>query len=264
MPASVLVVDAQRAIRNLLRSYLEHSGLRVLTADSGREALRLVEDTRPDLILLDAGLADLPGEQLVREIRRLCHAPILLLAARALTDRVRGLQHGIEDYVTKPFSQCDVVHQVNAALSRCNGHRQPPSSFGRGRLRIDEAARTVEVSGRVTALTPSEWRLLEAMAACPGRVFTRCELMHRLPGREADGTDRVVDTHIRNLRRKLAADRGGPQVIQTVVGAGYRLAVGRDRPAGHDGPEPDTHLNGKRHTPDTDVPWTSIPVPQIS
>ena len=228
MHASVLVIEAQIAIRNLLRAYLERDGLTVITAGSGTQALQLAAQHYPDLVLLDLGLPDLPGEEVARALNRIRPVPIVMMAGAAVADRLLRLHVGTDDYIAKPFSQCEVVHRVNTMLNRKHGHLPAPRSFGHGRLVIDDAARAVSVAGRSVALTPTEWELLTTMAACPGRVFTRSALLRRICSREPSSCERVIDNHVRRLRRKLACESSQPQLIQTVIGAGYRLAARYD------------------------------------
>ncbi len=245
MPACVLVVEDERKIRELLRSYLEHEGLSVVTTGSGAEAIQLARSARPDLILLDLGLPDVPGEEVVREVREFSTAPVIMLTARTeVDDRIRGLRLGADDYVTKPFSPREVALRVLAVLRRTGAEGPRPISFGRGRLVIDETARTVVVEGHPAPLTRSEWDLLSALTGAPGRVFSRSELVNRIRGYEFDGYERIIDTHVKNLRRKLQppgpgpgpgegdGGQGGEQgagVIETVIGAGYRLGLRRDQ-----------------------------------
>jgi DNA-binding response OmpR family regulator len=229
----VLVVEDERKIRQLLRSYLEHDGLVVVTTGSGAEAIQTVRDSRPDLVLLDLRLPDVSGEDVAREIRRTSDVPIIMLTAKTdVDDRVRGLRLGADDYVTKPFSPREVVLRVQAVLRRSGSSPASGQSYGHGRLVIDEATRTVTAWGRRVDLTRSEWDLLLALAGVPGRVFTRAELVDRIRGQEFDGYERIIDTHIKNLRRKLEPDPSSPEAVETVLGAGYRLLLLRDRTAG--------------------------------
>jgi DNA-binding response OmpR family regulator len=231
--ASVLVVETQGAIRNLLRAYLERDGITVTTAGTGAQALQLAARHHPDLVLLDLDLPDIPGEEVAQALTRIRRIPIVLLAGPASADRLQHLHVSDEDYIAKPFSQCEIVHRVNTVLGRTHSFIPAPRSFAQGRLVIDDAGRTVSVAGRTVSLTPTEWDLLTAMADCPGRVFTRSTLISRLcPDESPASCERAVDGHVRRLRRKLACDPSQPPLIQTVIGAGYRLAARCDRQAG--------------------------------
>lgn len=230
MVPCVLVVEDERKIRQLLRSYLEHDGLAVMTTGLGAEAIQTVLDSVPDLVLLDLRLPDISGEDVAREIRRASDVPIVMLTAKTdVDDRITGLRLGADDYITKPFSPREVVLRVRAVLRRSGGFQVTLRSYGEGRLVIDETTRTITVRGRPVDPTPSEWELLLALAGAPGRVFTRAELVQRIRGHEFDGYERIIDTHVKNLRRKIEADLSRPEVIETVFGAGYRLVLPRDR-----------------------------------
>ena len=231
MVPCVLVVEDERKIRQLLRSYLEHDGLAVMTTGSGAEAVQAVRDGGPDLVLLDLRLPDISGEDVAREIRRISAVPIVMLTAKAdVEDRITGLRLGADDYVTKPFSPREVVLRVRAVLRRGGDARDGGRSYGRGRLTIDEQTRAVTVGGRPVDLTRSEWNLLTALAGVPGRVFSRAELVRRVRGEEFDGVERIIDTHVKNLRRKVERDPDRPEAIETVLGAGYRFTLQPDHP----------------------------------
>lgn len=225
---TVLVVEDEREIRELLRRYLERAGLAVLTTGSGAEAVSLLA-TAPDLVVLDLGLPDVDGLEVLREARDGRRVPVLVLTARStVDDRIRGLELGADDYVTKPFSPHEVVLRVQAVLARSGGTPSTTASvtFGGGRLRIDEPRHEVWLDGRALELTPTEWGLLSAVASAPGRVFSRYELVNRVRGYEYAGYERTIDSHVRNLRRKLG--EAGAEVVETVLGVGYRLGLRRD------------------------------------
>ena len=226
--ASVLVVEDERDIREVLRRYLERAGFAVLTTGSGAEALQTIDTALPDLVLLDLGLPDIDGTEVLRAVHG--RVPVIVLTARAtVEDRIRGLQLGADDYVVKPFSPTEVVLRVQAVLSRGTtpSTAQEPDSFGHGLLTIDEPRHEVTVDGAPVDLTATEWGLLAALASVPGRVFSRYELVNRVRGYEFAGYERTIDSHVKNLRRKL--DPHGAELVETVVGVGYRLGVSRDR-----------------------------------
>jgi DNA-binding response OmpR family regulator len=229
---TVLVVEDERDIREVLRRYLERAGLSVLTTGTGAEAIRLLTSAPPDLVLLDLGLPDVDGTDVLREIHAAGRPPVLVLTARStVDDRIHGLQLGADDYVTKPFSPAEVVLRVQAVLHRSGGQPGPggPVTYGQGRLRIDEPRREASLDGRSLDLTPTEWDLLAAVAAAPERVFSRYELVNRIRGYEYAGYERTIDSHVKNLRHKLGAS--GADVLETVLGVGYRLRLRRDDPA---------------------------------
>jgi DNA-binding response OmpR family regulator len=228
---TVLVVEDERDIREVLRRYLERAGLSVLTTGTGAEAIRLLTSAPPDLVVLDLGLPDIDGAEVLREITATGHPPVIVLTARsAIDDRIRGLQLGADDYVTKPFSPAEVVLRVQAVLHRAGGPASAggPATYGEGRLRIDEPRHEAWLDGRELDLTPTEWGLLVAVAAAPERVFSRYELVNRVRGYEYAGYERTIDSHVKNLRHKLGPD--GADVVETVLGIGYRLRLRRDDP----------------------------------
>ena len=229
--AVVLVVDDEVRIRELVRRYLEHEGHQVLTAGSGAEALETAQRVVVDLVVLDLRLPDIPGEEVAAEIRRTSDVPILMLTAKVdERDRIHGLEVGADDYVTKPFSPRELVLRVGAILRRGRSSTADasPESFGGGSLIIDEATRRVTVNNAPVELTPTEWGVLLALAAQPGRVCSRYELINRVRGYEFDGYERTVDSHVKNLRRKIEPDPTQPTIVQTVTGVGYRLGLDRD------------------------------------
>ena len=229
--AVVLVVDDEVRIRDLVRRYLEHEGHQVLTAGSGAEALEMSRRAEVDLVVLDLRLPDISGEEVAVEIRRASDVPILMLTAKVdERDRIHGLEVGADDYVTKPFSPRELVLRVSAILRRGRSSTAdtPLDSFGGGALTIDEATHRVTVNDSVVELTPTEWGVLLALAAQPGRVCSRYELINRVRGYEFDGYERTVDSHVKNLRRKIESDPTQPTIVQTVTGVGYRLGLTRD------------------------------------
>jgi DNA-binding response OmpR family regulator len=228
---TVLVVEDERKLRELLRGYLERAGFAVYSTGSGAEAIEVVGSRSLVLVVLDLGLPDVPGTEVLRELRLASDVPVLVLTARASEDdRVRGLELGADDYVAKPFSPRELVLRAQAISRR--GRRgvalEGSVSFGHGELRIDESSREVTVRGEAVALTPTEWGILVALATTSGRVYSRFELIQHARGAEFDGYERTVDSHVKNLRRKLERDPRSPSIVQTVLGSGYRLGLRRD------------------------------------
>jgi DNA-binding response OmpR family regulator len=230
MTATVLLVEDERKLRELVRSYLERAGLAVLSTGSGAEALTLAAEAAPDLVVLDLGLPDVPGETVARELRATGSVPILMLTAKAgEEDRIAGLELGADDYVAKPFSPRELVLRVQAILRRgIPVAAQGPASYGGGTLLIDTPRRQVIVRGAEADLTPTEWGILGALATVPGRVYSRFELINRVRGYEFEGYERTIDSHVKNLRRKIEQEPGHPQIVLTVLGGGYRLGLTRD------------------------------------
>jgi two-component system, OmpR family, response regulator RegX3 len=225
--ATILVVDDERKIRDLVRSYLEREGYAVLVADSGQRALETLERARPDLVVLDLMLPDLSGEEIARTVRAHSSVPIIMLTAKASEeDRVAGLRLGADDYLVKPFSPRELVARVEAVLRRSVANGVPAAaSFDSGSLVIDKDAREVTVDGTPVELTRSEFDLLHALASHPGRVFSRYELITKVQGYDYEGYERTIDAHVKNLRRKLGEDPRHPNLVLTVTGVGYKFGV---------------------------------------
>ena len=223
MEKRVLVVDDEVHVQNLLRMYLERAGYTVETCGDGEAALAAIEHREPDLVRLDVMLPGVNGLELCRQLRGEGDLPIIMLTARTTErDRLRGLREGADDYVTKPFSPPEVVLRVEAVLRRTQrGSAEPePSTVQIGNIALDREAHLVRVGKREIGLTPTEFRLLEALVTNPGRTFTRQQLLDRIAGPDFGGFDRNVDVHVANLRRKLGIE---PSPIRTVYGVGYRL-----------------------------------------
>jgi len=225
----VLIVDDEPSVHEVVRAYLEREGFIVLSATNGRDGLRLAEDRRPALIVLDLMLPDLPGEEIAREVRRRSDVPILMLTARsAEEDRVAGLELGADDYLTKPFSPRELVARIKAVLRRASDGDAPLLArmhLDEGSLVVDSDRHEVTLDGELMELTASEFRLLVALARHPGRVYSRAELVERLQGHASAGYERTVDAHVKNLRRKLGDDPRDPRYVVTVHGVGYKLGV---------------------------------------
>jgi DNA-binding response OmpR family regulator len=227
---TVLVVDDEAKIRELVGVYLTREGYHVLLADTGLEALRLAERLRPDLLVLDLGLPDIPGEELLRLLRRSSDIPVVMLTARAGEgDRVAGLRLGADDYVTKPFSPSELMARIEAVLRRSGGGRAVRvPTFAGGRLAVDEEGRMVSLDDVPVELTRTEFDLLAVLVSRPGRAWTRAELISRMQGHGYEGYDRTVDAHVKNLRRKLGDHPRHPTFVVTVPGIGYKFGTPAD------------------------------------
>jgi two-component system, OmpR family, response regulator RegX3 len=226
----ILIIDDERSVHDVARAYLEREGYEVLSAIGGREGLALAQALQPRLVVLDLMLPDLSGEQVCAEMRRESDVAIVMLTAKSTeNDRIRGLDLGADDYLVKPFSPRELVARVRALLRR-TGERRPPAAaeqslrFDGGRLCLDPERHRAVVDGHPIELTPSEFKLLLALARSPGRVFSRFELVNRVQGHDYDGYERTIDAHVKNLRRKIEPDAARPRYVQTVHGVGYRLA----------------------------------------
>ncbi len=224
MNETILVVDDEPKIVKLARDYLERNGFRVLAAGDGTTALAAARRDRPDLIVLDLNLPGTDGLDVCRALRRASDVPIIMLTARVdEADRLVGLELGADDYITKPFSPRELVARVRAVLRRVHGGLRQPGLVRAGDLEIDLHAHRVERAGQEIHLTPSEFNVLTLLAQSPGQVFSREQLLDRLHGVLYEGYDRSVNSHIKNLRRKLEADPLQPRYVLTVYGIGYKF-----------------------------------------
>lgn len=221
----VLVVDDDRDVVRLMRAYLERAGYEVLVAYDGETAVHNLRREKPDLLLLDLMLPDRDGWDITRIVRAdptLAHIPIIMLTARVdVNDRIVGLEIGADDYVIKPYDPREVVARVRARLRSQDA--EPAQLIQVGALRMDMGRRDVRVNDRPVELTPTEFDLLQVLMERAGYVFTRSELISKGLGADYEGTDRTLDSHIRNLRQKIEPDPKEPTYIHTVYGVGYRL-----------------------------------------
>ena len=228
MNERVLIIDDDAVVREVARAALERDGYIVHAAGGGSEGLALSAARSPALIVLDLGLPDVAGEAVLQDVRRRSDVPILVLSARGrMEERVRGLDLGADDYLPKPFSPLELVARVKALLRRSGGEvtARDLLVFDGGRVEIDAVRHEVRVDGAARDVTRSEFDLLSALAQYPGRVYSRAEIAYRLRGHEFDGDERLVDVHVRNLRRKIEDDPARPRCIETVRGIGYRLGI---------------------------------------
>jgi DNA-binding response OmpR family regulator len=225
----ILIIDDERSVHDVARAYLEREGYDAVSAIGGRDGLALAQALRPSLVVLDLMLPDLSGEQVCAQLRRDSDVAIVMLTAKSTEDdRIRGLDLGADDYLVKPFSPRELVARVRALLRRTSERRPAATlalSFDAGRLYLDPERHQAVVEGRPVELTPSEFKLLHALARSPGRVFSRFELINRVQGHDYEGYERTIDAHVKNLRRKIEPDAARPRYVQTVHGVGYRLAA---------------------------------------
>lgn len=223
---TILIVDDEPNIREVLVSYLNKENYLTLEAASGSEALGTLRHRTVDLVILDLMLPDLDGEQVCRDIRTFSSVPIIMLTAKvAQSSRIDGLTSGADDYIVKPFDPREVVARVKAVLRRGDDHLLLADviTYQQGALVIRSLKHEVTCHGQIMNLTPSEYKLLLLLAKYPQRNFSREELVERVLGYDFIGDNRIIDQHIKNLRHKIEADPRAPKFIITVYGFGYRF-----------------------------------------
>src|SRR5512143_901392 len=223
---TILVVDDEPKITQLVRDYLERAGFGVLIAHDGKKALSLAKTERPDAVILDLGLPQLDGLDFTREFRKTSNAPIIMLTARSEeSDKLIGLELGADDYITKPFSPKELVARVRVAFRRQEDYAARESDLIRAAdLTLDVPRLRVTAEGReLEPLTPSEFSLLAELARSPGRVFTRAQLLDALHGVAFESYERAIDAHIKNIRRKIEPAPSAPRYVLTVYGVGYKF-----------------------------------------
>lgn len=226
MEQRILVVEDDRKIARLIRDYLENSGFRVISLFVGDEVIPQVKHSPPDLILLDLMLPGMDGMSVCRELRKFSDIPVIMITARVEEiDRLLGLELGADDYICKPFSPREVVARIKAVLRRCHGGTAEPDSIALGPFVLDASRHYVSIDDRELKLTPSEFKILKAMLSHPEKAFSRSDLVIRLQGYEFEGYERTIDSHIKNLRKKIAAVRPGQDIILSIYGIGYKLNV---------------------------------------
>ena len=227
-PATILLVDDEDSVQKLLTYPLERDGFRVVHAVNGEEALARFAEEQFDLVVLDLMLPKLDGLEVCKRLRMVSSVPIIMLTARDdELDKVLGLELGADDYITKPFSIREFRSRVKALLRRAAaprpGARADEEIIEQGEVRIDVSRRTVEVRSQEAKLTFVEFELLRVLAAAPGRVFSRRQLLEKLRGGADYREPRTIDVHVRHLREKIEADPHDPELILTVRGVGYRF-----------------------------------------
>lgn len=232
MGQKILLVDDETMISEVLEAYLVKEGYEVFTSENGLDALRKADSVQPDLIVLDLMLPDISGEEVCRLLRKESEVPILMLTAKSGEDeRINGIVLGADDYVTKPFSPREVVVRIQAILRRAAKAAQQTQpvgeqlAFNRRELIIDLIKKEILLHGQSISVTPIEYRLLSNMAKYPGRVYSRMDLLDKIQedGFSYEGYERSIDTHIKNLRKKIEKDARDPQYIMTVFGMGYKF-----------------------------------------
>lgn len=226
MARTILVVDDNAKIVEVLAAYLEGEGFDVVTAADGEEALRLAQESPPDLALLDVMLPGIDGIELTRRFQKTWDTPVILVTARTdEIDRLIGLEVGADDYISKPFSPREVVARAKAVLRRSERSHvgESPEIIEVAGLRLDTGSRVVAVDGASIVLTRTEFDILATLAAHPGRVYSRLQLLEIVSGDAFEGYERTVDAHVKNIRRKIGDDPRNPRFVHTVFGVGYKI-----------------------------------------
>jgi len=228
MNRSILVIDDDKRILEVIKAYLEKEGYAVLCAGNGKDALRLFGQHEAALILLDLMLPDLSGEDICRSIRSQSDVPIIMVTAKVEEENIiRGLSLGADDYITKPFRPQQLVARVAAVLRRYDVSEKISAGKGKGfffgALAVDTEKRLVTKGETVLRLTPNEYKILTLLISRPQKIFTRDEIISAVKSDDFDGFDRNIDTHIAKLRQKIEDDTKNPSYIVTVYGVGYRF-----------------------------------------
>ncbi|MFZ0547492.1 MAG: response regulator transcription factor [Candidatus Promineifilaceae bacterium] len=229
MARTIMVVDDDAAIRQMLRVNLEQEGFRIVTASNGREALFVLRQEKPDLIILDLMMPEMGGYEFMRAYSQESDTPVIMLTAKIdETDKVLGLEFGADDYLTKPFSMRELIARIRALLRRIDkltGRSAETPPIRLGPIMLDMDARLVMINDERVNLTPSEFDILALLMNSPNKVFSRLDLMEQLQGVALEGYERSIDVHIRNLRVKIEPDPSQPRYIETVYGMGYRFSA---------------------------------------
>jgi two-component system, OmpR family, response regulator ResD len=226
MNEKILVIEDEEKISRIVKSYLDQEGFTASVAPTGQKALEMIKRGY-DLIILDLMLPDMEGETVCTAIRQFSDVPIIMLTAKSSEDeRVRGLGLGADDYVVKPFSPRELVARVKAHLRRGQGKEGRVLSFNKGMLEINIPSMEVRRGNEMVALTKTEFNILLYLAQRPRTVITRLQIIHKVLGYEFEGYDRVIDAHIKNIRRKIERNSHEPMFITTIYGAGYKF-IGR-------------------------------------
>ncbi len=221
--STILIVDDEPRIAAIAGDYLRHAGFSVVTAETGASGLERMRSVRPALVVLDLRLPDMDGIDVARALRAVSNVPIVMLTARAEeSDRLLGLDAGADDYVVKPFSPRELVARVRAVLRRSGAETVDVITLGD--LTLDKGRLTVSRGRERVELTATEFDLLATLAAHPGRLFTRTQLLDAIRGSDTDSFDRAVDAHVKNIRRKIERDPRNPRYLLTVYGVGYKAA----------------------------------------
>ena len=225
----ILIVEDEQKIAKLIGDYLEIAGFKTSRLERGDKVIPFIKRDRPDLILLDIMLPGMEGTDVCREIRKFANIPIIMITARVdEIDRLLGLELRADDYICKPFSPREVVARVKAVLRRAFPEPDTKRRLNAGPLTLEEDTHQVLIDDYNLNLTPSEFGLLSVFMSYPNRVFSRSELLDKVQGYQFEGYDRTIDSHVKNLRKKIAAKIPDMEIISTVYGVGYKFNLAAD------------------------------------
>lgn len=226
MLQTILLVDDETKLRDMIRVYLEQEGYRVVEAANGREALYVARLEKPDLVVLDWMMPEMGGSEFLHAFSKEAQTPVIMLTAKVEdSDKILGLELGADDYLTKPFNVHELIARIRAVLRRAQRLPIEPDLVRAADIVLDRNSRSVSVGGHSVDLTPSEFEILATLMVAQGQVFSRLDLLDRVAGEAYEGYERTIDVHVRNLRTKIEPDPKHPKYIETVYGMGYRFAA---------------------------------------
>ncbi len=221
---NILIIEDEKSVSEILKAYLEKEGYGVYSTENGLDGIEVFRKEKIDLVILDLMLPDIDGEEVCKILRRISDVYIFMLTAKStLSDKIEGLNIGADEYLTKPLSPRELTARVNALFRRFGGSNDDIISLNNGKLTIDNDKRSVKLNGEEISLTPNEFDILYALASNKGKVFTRESIIERVFGIDFDGSDRIIDVHIKNLRKKIEEDTKFPRYIVTVTKIGYKF-----------------------------------------
>ena len=221
---NILIIEDEKTVSDILKVYLEKEGYKVYCTENGLDGIELFRKVNFKLVILDLMLPDIDGEEVCKILRKISDVYIFMLTAKAsLSDKIEGLTIGADEYLTKPLSPRELTARVNALFRRVNNDKTSTLSFDNGKLLIDNEKRFVKLNGDEINLTPNEFDILYTLAANKGKVFTREAIIERVFGIDFDGSDRIIDVHIKNIRKKIEEDSRVPKYIVTVTKIGYKF-----------------------------------------
>ena len=223
---SILIIEDEVRVSEVIKAYLEREGYRVYCTEKGYDGINLFNKMDFQLIILDLMLPDIDGEDVCRIIRETSDVHIFMLTAKVeLSDKIQGLNIGADEYLTKPLSPRELTARVNALFRRMGSDESTIFSYDNGKLKIDKERRDVQVNGEDIILTPNEFDILYTLASNKGKVLSREQLIQNVYGIDFEGSDRTIDAHIKNLRKKIEDNSKVPKYIITVIKAGYKFGV---------------------------------------